>query len=231
MNLSIIYTANLRGDLELLPRLFTFIKSLRQDLMRFAPEDEFDVMLCPVQPPPVRALLLDLGESCAPDVWHCTATGGRSMLIALDALGYHAANVSGFLSPDSRAKLADNVMSMALVDPDHPWQSDDLLLTTPDTTNSFVSTQPSVLSPQSFSLHISLIPADSTRLALHTLHLARVEAGQVGTAYIGGADSEPNLLADAVFDLPADTPPDPTISGTVDFVRNEARFFARKHEE
>jgi hypothetical protein len=39
------------------------------------------------------------------------------------------------------------------------------------------------------------------------------------------------LLAYAVFDLPADTPPDPTISGTVDFVTNEARFFSRKREE
>ena len=230
MNLSILYTANIRGDLTLLPRLYTFIRSLQADIRRFEPEDEAEVMLCAVQPKPLQTLLLDLGDSCADDVWHCAATGGRSTLIGLDAMGYHAANVTGILLPESRDKLAANVMSMGLVDSEHPWQLNNLYMTALSgqeigdsyTQHSALSTQP---------LHISLTPAITTRLALNTLHLARVETGQVGTAYIGGMDSQPNLLADAVFDLPADTPPDPTISGTVDFVTNEARFFSRKRDE
>lgn len=224
MSLSIFYTANIRGDLALLPPLYTFLKSLREDLAHFAPEDEGEVMLCAVQPPPARTLLLDLGDSCAPDVWHCTATAGRSTLIALDAMGYHAANVSGLLSLESRAKLAENLMGMALVDSEHPGEVEGVLFTTLSP-----SVRPSAESfgPQA-RLQISLSPDATTRLTGHTLYLARVEAGQIGTAYIGGTDSDPQLLADATFDLPANTPPDPTISGTVDFVTNEARFFAKR---
>src|SRR4029453_1362356 len=81
-------------------------------------------------PPPARTLLLDLGDSCAADVWHCAATGGRSTLIALDAMGYHAANVSGLLSPESRAKLAENLMEMALVDTEHPREIEGVMLST-----------------------------------------------------------------------------------------------------
>ena len=128
VNLSILYTAGIRGDLDTLPRLFTFIKELRRDITRFRPEDE-EVMLCAVQPPEVRTLLLDLGDSCAPDVWHCAATDGRSTLIALDAMGYTAANVSGQITPASRAKLDENLLAMALVDDEHPWESDSLLVT------------------------------------------------------------------------------------------------------
>lgn len=224
MSISIFYTANIRGDLALLPPLYTFLKSLRNDLERFAPEDESEVMLCMVQPPPARVLLLDLGDSCAPDVWHCTATSGRSTLIALDAMGYHAANVSGLLSPESRAKLSENMMEMALVDAEHPWEDRGIILST---LPSHVRQSADMLAGLS-KLHISLAADETTRLVGHVLYLARVDAGQVGTAYIGGLDSEPQLLADAIFDLPANTPPDPTISGTVDFVTNEARFFARK---
>jgi hypothetical protein len=222
LNLSILYTANIRGDLTLLPRLYTFIKSLQADIRQFEPEDENEVMLCAVQPRPLQTLLLDLGDSCATDVWHCAATGGRSTLIALDAMGYHAANVTGILLPESRDKLAANVMSMGLVDETHDWMNGSLWFT--HNGRGLSPTNP-------FDLQISLTPVVTTRLALDTLHLAQIEAGQIGTAYIGGIDSEPNLLADAVFDLPADTPPDPTISGTVDFVTNEARFFSRKREE
>ncbi|MBZ0290575.1 MAG: hypothetical protein K8I30_23325 [Anaerolineae bacterium] len=224
MSLSIFYTANIRGDLALLPPLFTFLKSLRNDLARFAPEDEDEVMLCMVQPPPARILLLDLGDSCAAEVWHCAATGGRSTLVALNAMGYHAANVSGILSPESRARLAENMMEMALVDVDYPWEDQGVVL----------SIFPPSLRPSADTLaglsklHISLTADTTTRLVGHLLYLARVEAGQIGTAYIGGTDSEPQLLADAIFDLPANTPPDPTISGTVDFVTSEARFFAKR---
>jgi hypothetical protein len=220
LNLSILYTANIRGDLELLPRLHTFIKSLNQDIARFRPEDEADVMLCAVQPPSVRTLLLDLGDSCADDVWHCAATGGRSTLIALDAMGYHAANVNGILSAEGRAKLTDNVMGMALVDGEHVWTDGDLVITHADG-EVLSATNP-------YNLHIVLAPANRTRLALNTLNLGGVERGQVGTAYIGGMNSDPTLLADAIFDLPSSALPDPTISAAVQFVTNEARRYVRK---
>src|SRR5262245_40772445 len=103
--ISLLYTAGLRGDLELLPRLYTFLKTLR---------GEFNSIY-----------LVDLGETCAPEVWHCEVTEGRSMLIALDGMGYTAANAA-HLTPDSRAKLTDQ-MALGLVDADHPHVVGDCL--------------------------------------------------------------------------------------------------------
>ena len=225
MNLTILYTANIQGDLALLPPLYTFLKSLVHDLVRFAPEDEDDVMVCAVQPPPIQTLLLDLGGSCAPDVWHCTATGGRSTLIALDAMGYHAANVSDILNEEGRGKLADNPMGVALVDERHPHQDGGIRFSSiPDSATPFDQFERGVVN---YDLQIVLAPAESTHLAGKTLYLAEVEKGHVGTAHIS-MGAYPHLLANAVFDLPANTPPDPTIAGTVDFITNEARLFARK---
>ena len=102
LSLSLRYTAGIAGDLALLPRLHSFLQRLK------AAEGQ-------------GALLLDLGGSCADSVWHCRATGGRSALIVLDGMGYHAANVEGALDADSRAKLAQQV-TLALVDRHNHWR-------------------------------------------------------------------------------------------------------------
>ncbi len=122
--LTILYTANLRGDLERLPRLHTFLRQLKNQ----RPADEPDVMLCAVEPVARRILLLDAGNACALDTWHCAATGGRSALIVLDAMGYQAANVAGFLTAEGRARLDANYLGIALVDEAHPWQSGDVVV-------------------------------------------------------------------------------------------------------
>jgi hypothetical protein len=215
MNLSILYTANIRGDLDLIPRLYTFLKELRRDMTRFRPEDE-DVMLCVVQPPETRTLLLDMGNSCASDVWHCAATDGRSALIALDAMGYNAANVPN-LSAESRSKLEENLLGMALVDAEHPWQ-DAGVLATGDAHSDLMTSTP-------YNLSVVLSPADATHLNNRILRLTAVNAGQVGTAYISSVDTTPVLSAHAIFDLPPNTPPDPTIAGAVDFIIREARRY------
>src|SRR5688572_11191390 len=101
--LDLLYTGNLRGDLDLLPRLYTFIERIEQERG-------------------IKPLRLDLGEACAPDNWHCQATEGRSMPVALDGMGFHAANVSG-MSADSRYKLTGSV-NMGLVDAQHAWRYD-----------------------------------------------------------------------------------------------------------
>ena len=87
--LTILYTANLRGNLDLMPRLHTFLRRVRQDFNG-------------------RVLKLDAGNACDSTVWHCAATGGRSALLVLDAMGFTAANVSGVLSAEGRARLAAN---------------------------------------------------------------------------------------------------------------------------
>src|SRR5215469_5357793 len=69
--LTILYIACLRGRLEALPRLYTLLKHERAT----------------VRGP---SITLDLGESCAPDVWLCGVTGGRAALVAMDSMGFDA---------------------------------------------------------------------------------------------------------------------------------------------
>jgi len=212
-----LYTANLRGDLDLLPRLHTFIRQLKSQ----QPDIENDVMVGMVEPVQYRTLLLDLGNSCAPGVWHCDLTGGRSTLMVMDAMSYHAAHVAGFLSADGRAKLEGQV-SVALVDVAHTWQEGDIFVTN-GTRRGQPPTQP-------YSLHIALSPATSTRVDGITLHLAPVSGGQVGMAQVASVAGKPALLANEVFDLPPSTPPDPTIAATVEFVVGEVRYYQRKQQ-
>lgn len=202
--LVVLYTASIRGDLDLLPRLHTFIRQLKSQLVQH------------------RTLLLDLGDSCAAGVWHCDLTDGRSTLIVLDAMGYDAANVSGFLTAEGRKKLAGNV-SVALIDHAHTWQDGDVFVT-----NGTRRGEPPL---HPYCLHIALTPATSTRIDGGTLHLAAVAAGQVGMARAASAGGTLTLLAHEVFDMPATTLPDPTIAGTVEFVTSEARQYQKKKGE
>jgi hypothetical protein len=199
LDLIVLYTCDLRGDLDRLPRLFTLIRGL---------------MDAPYQ---ARHLLLDLGNACGPEVWHCEATGGRSTLMVLDAMGYHAANVTGVLSEENRARIAA-VTTMALVDADHPHLDADILIT-------------SEVDIQSSCFQICLTPHDETRVAVNTLFLARVEAGRVGMAMVRRTpDGTAYLHSHEVpgYDLHPRIHPDPTIAGTVDFVLSEARVYQRK---
>ena len=91
LSLNLLYTANLRGDIALLPRLFTCLQRLKASLEG-------------------TTLMLDLGGACADEAWHCRDTGGRSMYIVLDGMGYHAANIAAAQYAADRAKLAEQVM-------------------------------------------------------------------------------------------------------------------------
>ena len=206
----------MRGDLTLLPRLFSFIKQLR------AYYSEEAVVLCPDDPAPAnprgRVLLLDLGESCAPDVWHCQVTGGRSMLVALESMGYDAANVTGFLAPDGRAKLGDMVR-LALVDDEHPAQVGDVEITHRGVAR---------YAPTTAALTILLEPAAATTFEGNILSLVHVNVGQVGVARLCTKKVPFELEEQAIFDLPRQTQPDPTIAGVVDFVTSEARYAQKR---
>lgn len=212
----ILYTGNLRGNIDLLPRLQTFLRQLKA-----LPLDEGDdVMICAVQPVARPTLMLDLGESCSPEVWHCAATGGRSVLMGLDALGYQAANVSGSLDAEARERMRDNLMGMALVDAENPYADNGLLLSA-DAARDETQPRP--------DLQIVLTPAERTHLEGHILYLAAVEAGQVGAAQVSGLGVHPKIQAHTIFDLPATIAPDPTIAGVVEFILSEARLYQRRN--
>jgi len=201
LSLTLLYTADIAGDLALLPRLYTFTQRLR--------------------PPAGRpALLLDLGGSCAEGVWHCRETGGRSTLTVLDGMGYHAANVAGVLDRDNRDKLAEQV-TLALVDEGRDW----LYQTAPFSSHAIRFT----LRPrdEAARLQVVMTAAESSRIDGNALFLEAIGAGTIGVATVE-LHGEPRLISAHVHEMPPNTAPNPSIAGTVEFVEAEARYFARQ---
>ena len=201
LRLTLLYTAGIAGDLALLPRLYTFLQRLG------AAEGP-------------GALLLDLGGACSEVAWHCRATGGRSALIVLDGMGYHAANVEGALDPENRANLAGQV-TMALVDAARDWSYHVPPVHDP---SIIVTLRPR--SPEA-RLQIAPAPAAQARLEENVLRLGAVRAGQVGKAVVDLRDG-PRIVSAATHNMPADTPPNPSIAGAVEFVEAEARYYQRQ---
>ena len=201
LSLSLHYSAGIGGDLALLPRMFTLIQQLRARAN---------------QP----ALLLDLGGTCADSVWHCGATGGRSALIVLDGMGYHAANVESALDAENRAKLAGQV-TMALVDAARSWTYQVPPVIDP---SILITVRPQ---QRAARLQIVLTPAAETRIDASVLWLREVGAGHIGEVAVD-LRGEPRILSATVHTMPADTPSNPSIAGAVEFVEAEARLFDRK---
>ena len=201
LNLTVLYTSNLRGDLHLLPRLYAFMQRLK---------------------PPRRqgVLLLDLGGACDDDVWHCRLTQGRSMLIALDGMGCHAANVAGTLDAEGIRKIEGQI-TMGLVDAGRGWHYQ----IPPIDDRSIIAT----LRPtdEAARLQICLSAADETALRSNALYLGDVRGGQVGRVCLD-LHPVPRIITSEAHDLPPDTPPNPTIAGAVEFVESEARYLQRK---
>lgn len=200
LSLTILYTANIRGDIHMLPRLYTFMQTLK-------PEER------------QGTLIFDLGNACAEVVWHCDITQGRSTLMVLDAMGYHAANVDGLLDEENYEKTAD-VVTMGLVDNTHHWTYH-----IPPVTDDTIQ---ATLNPsQTGRIQICLQPADSTHLDGNSLYLADVSAKQIGVAKIDLHDM-PTLTDYTTHTLPSSTQPNPTIVASVEFVESEARYFQKK---
>ncbi len=199
LSLRLLYTAHIRGDLALLPRLHTALQRLRPAARR-------------------GPLLLDLGDSCADAVWHCQATGGRSTLIVLDGMGFHAANVQGLLSGQQRDKLAAQT-TLALVDERTDWRYS----APPLVDSSIIATlRPQVAAAR---LQIVLRPAARTRLEGNALYLQDVAAGQIGLVDVD-LRGQARLAAARV--VAVETPPNASIAGAVEFVEAEARLYARR---
>lgn len=201
LSLRLLYTGEIAGDLALLPRVYTFLRRLHSPERR-------------------HTLLLDLGRSCRADIPHCRETGGRSTLIVLDGMGYHAANIAGALDRENRDKLAA-IVTMGLVD-----ETDDWLYCVPPIRDPSIR---AALRPRDdpARLQIVLAPAESTRIEGNVVCLRAVKAGQVGEAVVD-LRGEPALLAASVHEMPPDTPPNPSIAGAVEFVEAEARLLAKK---
>lgn len=197
--LTIFYTHRLRGNLALLPRLYTFLRRLRAE---HAGEG--------------RAIVLDLGESCAPDVFPCALTGGRSTLIALDAMGCDAANVRGTLAPDDRERLEAMYLNIALVDETHRLEKAGLVVGHAGGTAESL-------------LYVEIEAADATTLIGKRLRLSGIDGGQVGMVRLDAEDGGAwRLAAEGVFTMPPDIAPTPTLSGMIEMILSEARYAQKR---
>lgn len=197
-SLIVFYTGGLGGDLAVLPRLHTFIRQLRARASAAVPG--------------ARILLLDQGGACAPDVWHCAVTDGRSALVALDGMGVDAAHNDGYAPPDVQDRLGATV-NIAVVTSGHPFIRDEVVVCVDDAPPA--------------PLTIDLRPAGRSFLADGVLRLERVVRGQVGEVRLEAG----RLVEAAVHHLPPGLPPDPTISGIVDFILAEARLAQKRREQ
>ena len=200
--LTLFYTQHIAGDLALLPHLYTFMQALRPQYA-------------------AHPLIVDLGDSCQPDVWPCDVTGGRATLVVLDGMGYHAANVDNLLEAGSRQRLK-NVISTAMIDANNLWRYD----VPPERDEGIiVSLQPT----PAMRLNIALAAADQTQLAGKTLHLQAVRKAQVGVVQVDLQRDDPRLALHEVFTLPSGLKPAPTISAAVELVEDEARFLQKRN--
>jgi hypothetical protein len=191
--LTVLYTHDLHGEIQLLPRLASALRAARA-----------------AHP---RSVYIDLGEACGPQAWHCAETGGRSMLVALDGVGCAAARADG-LSPEARALLGKAILSMHAVDDAHPARTARLAYrTTPDA------------DPQA-DLTLYLHPADQTAVTDGRLLLARLARRTLGVVTVD--ITQAMILDMQAVPITGALLPDPTISGLVEFVLNEARLAARK---
>jgi hypothetical protein len=193
---TLLYTASLNGQIEVLPRLYTFLKTLRSEF----------------QP----AYTIDLGDTCAPDIWHCAETNGRSMLVGLDAMGYTAANTSG-LSRQAQERLRDQVM-MALVNDAHSHVEGDFLFS---------------LTPTHGDGHLCVLmqPDITTSLEGDILRLQAVTSAEIGVARLAFTSHSVQLLSIETRLLPPGTAPDATITGIVDFVLAEASYYQKRKSD
>lgn len=203
---TILYTANIRGDLNLLPRLFTLIQDHKQGLEG-------------------PAFLLDIGDTCAPDAWICRATQGRAPFLVLDSMGYDAAIIGGReqipIPPLALRQLVNEMIMPVIiwdrarsltkrgvavtVAPGNAGSSDSESTIRVDRTTD---RQPV---PGDTAVILGDVPAG---------HLARVELH-----WPSWTVREASIRA-----LPPDTPIDPTIAAVVELIEAEARHYTQGQE-
>ncbi len=220
--ITILYTVSLRGQLELLPSLFTRIKRERAVA-------------------PGVVLLVDLGESCIPNHWLCDATAGRALFVAMDSMGYDAFYLDNadplYGDAITLGKLRSILLTPIVTD------SQSVLLTKRDVTGQSLALR--------LMGAAEMLPEPDTTVSA-TLRLKRgmhsashVEAvngqpllvveesgadGMLGRLTVALTDDPPFRVITDQQQLTAEGPPDPTISSVVEFVESEARYASRNQK-
>lgn len=224
---SLIYTAALDGQIALLPRLSTRIKQERQR---------------------GPLLLADLGRSCAPGVWICESTGGRGMLVAMDGIGYDAFHIGALDMLYHYPALVDQIRHIVGTPfAAGPWSCSvrrgalSVVFANGQNLEAVAAQQPAEV-----DLVIGLRLGETS--LVEGLQIERAQGKPISCLRVDGGIAPGQrgpvlvrihmalwpeapylgILDQASLDLPDDLPPDPTLSGVIDFVQDEARQAERK---
>ncbi|MCD4685391.1 MAG: hypothetical protein K8S97_05605 [Anaerolineae bacterium] len=210
-SITVLYTANLRGALHLLPQLSTLIQGVRR-----------------VAEGPV--FLLDLGDTCAKDAWVCQATQGRAPFLVLDSMGYDAAVIGGNEQvPIPPSALRQLVQHNDMVMPVIIWQRPKTLT---KRGVQFTVLPGIVAANATSSNEAPALRIDRGAATLPDVGSSHPVLGDVPQGHLAGIDiawpawtvQHAKLLA-----LEATIPIDPSIAAVVELVESEARQQAQKH--
>ncbi|PJF36819.1 MAG: hypothetical protein CUN49_03475 [Candidatus Thermofonsia Clade 1 bacterium] len=218
-HISLFYTVALKGNLALLPRLFTFLSRERAAVQGLS-------------------LLVDMGCACTPEAWICQATDGRAMLVAMDSMGYDAFHI-GARDPLYQAPHIVEALQRLIVTrfAAGPWS---VLV-------KRQGVQVALANGAQMARAAAELPEADLLIGLRYSEQAAVQAewqapqrrllfdcgethAQIGRLDVKIAPTAPyiELIAHRALTLPDHTPPHPTISGVIDFVQSEARYAERK---
>lgn len=148
-----------------------------------------------------RPLLLDMGGAGSETEEVCRATENRAPLIVLDGMGYVAAIADDL--PGEYFEQMQGLLQMALILPGRAWQLGEC---------PFPMARDSRLLAAAWRDGLLALPYPPKGTLFH-IRLGEDQAIEINEA--------------RPFEA-ASLPPDPSISGVVDFVRDEARYYQRK---
>ncbi len=204
---TLLYTANVQGELALLPRLFT----LAQQQRRAAADS------------PV--FLLDLGDSCALSAWVCQATHGRAPFLVFDSMGYDAALIGGGervpIPPSALRRLVANLVMPIVV-----WNR---ARTLQKRGVEIVLATGNAPAPA----HMPMVRVDRTRETLPAIGESEPTLGDVpqgALAHVSMSWPDWRVQAATLHTISAQTPPDPTIAAVVELVEEEARAYTQRED-
>lgn len=220
---TIFYTVSLRGELRLLPYLFSHIKQQRATTAGVT-------------------LLVDLGESCRMDWPICRLTEGRALLVAMDSMGYDAYH----LPPDepmmadmtTQAKLRNTVLGAVL------GVGESKIVTKKIAEEQYIQVRlaggdipPESLPemPLTIQLHRGLPLAsrviDPTTVLIEDQRQDRISPlGRVDLR-LNRERQEVELLDVQRLPIPTGIMPEPSISSVVEFVESEIQLAARNKNQ
>ena len=213
--LTLLYTANIAGRLDSLPRLFSHIQKIRAEVKG-----------------PVS--LLDLGGTCDPSVWECAVTADRAVLFVLDAMGYDVACLTGMdcarMDSNARHKLIERTttalcgLTPAVDFPSHAaWKVGTFhLVCSAEAANTAAGGVDLTVSPGHDGSPVELVPEE------RRLYLPVPDDNTLGIAIVTFDGKRiPSSVKCQFEPVPASTRPDATVAAAVDFVRDEARHYQR----